>query len=67
MTFLHQAAGGPTSECARRLQLQLPGGGQAEASQAGEWGEPICNHQKTVARRNLEKNYLEKNSLPLMK
>ena len=37
--FLHQATRGPASECARRLQLQLPGGGQAEAGQAGERGE----------------------------
>ena len=37
--FLSQATGGPTPECAGRLQLQLPGGREAEASQAGERGE----------------------------
>ena len=39
-----QASAGSASECARRLQLQLPGGREAEAGEAGEWGESFNNH-----------------------
>ena len=38
-----QASTGSASECARRLQLQLPGGREAEAGEAGEWGESDKN------------------------
>ena len=52
--FLDQATRGPSPECARRLQLQLPGGWQAEAGQAGERGE-----ERLERGENIEDNYDE--------
>ena len=58
--FLSQATRGSATKCGRRLQLQLPGGGQAEASQAGEWGEPICIRKLSREKLSWEKLLREK-------
>ena len=62
--FAWQATRGSATKCSRRLQLQLPGGRQAEAGQAGEWGQSIFSIRKLSWLRNyLEKNHPKKNYL----